>query len=59
MNTKNLQYSNIVIFVKTNNPSPSTIKADQGQVTGKDEDESGTFYTKQMNYRSNFTKSVR
>lgn len=48
MNTKNLyNNSNVVIYVKTNNPSTSTIKADCGtSKLVKMEDESGVFFTK-------------
>lgn len=48
MNTKNLYNdSNIVIYVKTDNPSKSTIKADCGtSQLVKMEDENGVFYTK-------------
>lgn len=48
MNSKNLyNNSNVVIYVKTDNPSTSTIKADCGtSKLVKMEDESGVFYTK-------------
>lgn len=48
MNTKNLyNHSNIVIYVKTNNPNALTMRADCGtSQMVKMEDESGVFYTK-------------